>query len=360
MSEAAVQFPCSSCGGQLLFDAESQTLKCRHCAQEKTIEAIVEEPEEHALNFEDDDPSRYDWQTEQQTVSCETCGGQTVVAVSHSSFVCSFCGSAKVLLLTDDNVIRPESLIPFQITKEKALEDFRSWQKKRWFVPNHFKRQEINNRLTGIYIPFWTYDCQTVSVYSADVGTYHYREETRTRTVDGKTETYTETVRYTVWHSTSGSYSLDFDDIRVPASGYYNEDLLERMDDFDLSELVGFKPEYISGFVTERYNVTLEDGWSSAKERIDSTLEDDIRREIGGDEISNLQIGTHYHDPTYKQVLLPIWNADYLYKDKTYPCMINGQTGSVYGKTPKSAVKITLFSLLVVICILLVIYLVTR
>jgi len=357
MTEAVFQFPCKSCGGQMFFDSETHSLKCRYCEIEQPIEAITDMPVEHELNFADDDPSLYDWQTEQQTVKCESCGGQSVAPVSQSSFLCAFCGSAKVLVEQINGLIRPESLIPFSISKQEALEAFGRWKKKRWFVPNVFKKMPIESKLNGLYLPYWTYDASTASVYSADVGVYHYRPETRTRTVNGKTETYTEMVRYTVWHKKSGNYELDFDDVRIPASRYYDDKMLKEIGNYNMAELVGYKPDYISGYMTERYNVSLEDGWSRSKSIIDSTLNAKIRSKIGGDEIRNLRISTQYANLTYKQILLPMWNANYTYRNKSFPYMINGQTGIVKGKTPKSAAKITLFvlSLLAIIALLLLI-----
>lgn len=78
---------------------------------------------------------------------------------------------------------------------------------------------------------------------------------TRTRTVDGKTETYTEQERYTVWHYVSGSYSHFFDDVLIPASGQYDAKLLDRLGDFRLDGLLGYKPDYLSGYVAERYSI---------------------------------------------------------------------------------------------------------
>jgi len=43
---------------------------------------------------------------------------------------------------------------------------------------------------------------------------------------------------------------------------------------------------------------------------------------------------------TYKYILAPIWSASYHYKDKNYQVLINGQTGEVKGRYPKSAAKI--------------------
>lgn len=352
--EAPIRFPCPGCGAQMVFDAESQQMKCTYCGHLAPIDIPedYEEPDEYELDFSDeDDESLMDWGTEQQVIKCESCGAETLIPAQQTALTCAFCGSPKVLPQGSADSIRPESIIPFHITKEKANELFLRWKKKKWFVPNAFKKQRTYTNVTGIYVPFWTFDAQTESDYSAEVGTHHYRTETRTRTVDGKTETYEEQVRYTVWHFTSGSYSKFFNDVLIPASDRHDSRIIERFDDFSLDDLLPYKPEFLSGYVAERYNVSLRDGWSHAKYRIDEDLESRIKSKIGGDEIRNLNIDTEYDDRTYKHILLPLWNATYTFKNKIYHFMVNGETGSVSGKVPRSGWKITFF---VLFCIIVV------
>lgn len=345
-SAAAASFPCAGCGGPMQFDATSQGLKCGYCGAERSIEHLMGEPQEHSYDNEDEtDASLTDWGTERAAVHCESCGGQTLIPAGQTALTCAFCGSHKVLPQGDVDSIRPESVIPFQTSRADALERFRQWKRKRWFLPNDFKKRDVDAQLNGIYIPYWTYDANSYSVYSAERGTYHYRTVTKTRYVDGKPETYTEQERYTVWTWTNGDYERGFDDILIPASGQYDGELMEKLGDFELGRLVGYKPEYLSGFIAERYSVGRREGWETARARADDRLEAEIKGEIGGDEIRNLSIRTNYSDVTYKHLLLPVWNAGYTYKSKPYRYMVNGQTGTVSGKVPRSAAKITLFVL---------------
>ncbi|QAY67286.1 hypothetical protein [Paenibacillus protaetiae] len=349
----AAGFPCPGCGGQMAFDTASQMLKCRYCGSERPIaEGPREQPAEHELNWADEDNAALmDWGTEQQAVKCSNCGGEMLLPARQTAAVCGFCGSPKVLPQGSPGSIRPESVIPFHVSKEQAAQAFQAWRSKKWFVPSEFKKRSVDSRLNGIYVPFWTFDSNTDSSYRAEVGVYHYRQEVRTRVVNGKTETYTENVRYTVWHWTSGTYEHYFDDVLIPASGQYDSKLLYKLHDYRLDQLAAYKPEYLSGFIAERYSVSLKEGWERAESRIQEELAGQIRGLIAGDEVRNLSISTRYSDQTYKHILLPVWNASYKYKDKTYRYMVNGETGSVTGHVPRSPWKITLFTLL---CILIV------
>jgi len=352
-----VTFPCPGCGGPMNFDADSQKLKCAYCGGEEEIAQSSVRPIEHDLDDDKESAERTDWGVKQQVVRCENCGGESIIPALQTATACVFCGSPKVLAQGDPNSIRPETIVPFQLNQKEAAAAFAAWKRKRWFVPNAFKKGNIVSRLTGIYIPYWTYDADTSSVYQAERGDYHYRTETRTRVVNGKTETYTETVRYTVWTPVGGQYDRSFDDVLIPASKQYEGELLEKLGNFRLEKLTGYKPEYLSGFVAERYSLSRREGWLRARQKIDATLAREIQEEIGGDEIRGLVVLTSYYNRTYKHILLPVWNAVYNYKNKLYRYMVNGQTGLVSGHVPRSAVKITLFVLLCAAAALAALYL---
>ena len=48
----------------------------------------------------------------------------------------------------------------------------------------------------------------------------------------------------------------------------------------------------------------------------------------------------HCYNTTYKYLLLPVYIGHSEYKKKLYRFYMNGQSGKVWGKTPKSPVRI--------------------
>src|SRR6185369_13708152 len=102
--------------------------------------------------------------------------------------------------------IKPGSLLPFKITREQADGSFRAWLKSLWFAPSALKHQgKLDAAITGLYIPFWTYDCDANTEYTGQRGEYYYVTETYTVTVNGKPQTQTRQVRHTRWYPTSGA-----------------------------------------------------------------------------------------------------------------------------------------------------------
>lgn len=236
--------------------------------------------------------------------------------------------------------IAPESVIPFKITEKQAMESFSTWIKKRWFSPGKLKTNYKTQKLSGVYVPCWTYDAITDSTYTAQAGDHYYENVTRWVVENGQNKAVTERVRKTRWRNVSGSCRYSFDDVVVNASNKIDQDLFEKTGAFDLSELVHYRPEFLAGFLAQRYSVDLHEGWEKAKSTIEAEIETRIKDSISADEVRYLNTDTTYYNVKYKHILLPQWISSYAYKNKIYRFIVNGQTGTVGGQAPLSIFKV--------------------
>lgn len=342
---------CPNCGGVMDFDPATGGLSCPYCGH---VEQIVKKPEQperaEELDFSTADKTEncY-WGVETKTVLCQACGAESVYDALEISAVCPFCGSNQVMEASDQRTMAPGGIVPFQITDENASTLFKSWIKKKWFCPKLAKESAKAKNFKGVYLPYWTFDAQTTSDYTADYG-----KERRVKRGD-KTEIETD------WYSTKGVYSEFFDDELVCATTNQNQSMLHGIEPFNTAENKSYKPEYIAGFVAERYAIGLKEGWEMAKSSIRFKLSQAITREIKqkkhADSVRNLQITTGFRGVTYKYLLLPVWLSSYKYKDKVYQFMVNGQTGKVSGKTPLSIPKIIITVLAVIAALALLVWL---
>src|SRR5690606_8454905 len=114
---------------------------------------------------------------------------------------CDFCGSPQVLAQEENrNLLRPESLVAFAVDSESARSKFRGWLHGLWFRPNALKREAHVKELAGVYVPYWTFDSDVDSDWTAQAGYYYYETETyTTRDANGNTVTRTRQVRKTRW-----------------------------------------------------------------------------------------------------------------------------------------------------------------
>lgn len=338
-----VEFPCEACGGIMKFSPQAQQVTCVYCGHEMRIPQSAEEVEELDLvaylqQAGDEADMRQD-----TVVACSSCGAQTSFDASVQSDLCPFCGSAIVAKPHADSGIRPKSLLPFAVPREEAVNLFRAWLRSLWFAPNELKTaadQADSSRLNGLYVPYWTYDADTISHYSGERGDDYWETQHYTATENGKTVHKTRQVRKTRWHHVSGVVFQTFDDLLVLASASLPQACTEKLEPWDLANLVPFDETYLAGFRTERYQVPLEQGYERACAMMDSAIERAIRSDIGGDHQRIHSVHTRRQNLTFKHVLLPIWLSAYRFKDKPYRFLVNARTGEVQGERPWSFWKI--------------------
>ena len=86
---------CPSCGSNLVFDPESQSLYCEHCGTKIKIEQGETAKELNLIDGFDKDDNRFD---EESTVfSCDNCGAKVVLKKGQTAKCCPFCGTAHVV-----------------------------------------------------------------------------------------------------------------------------------------------------------------------------------------------------------------------------------------------------------------------
>ena len=234
-------------------------------------------------------------------------------------------------------------MVPFQVGKDAGNAAYRSWLHSRWFAPSDLKHRAEHDGLDGVYVPYWTYDSDSLTHYRGARGTYYYTTESYK---DSQGRRRTKQVRHTRWRSASGTVSLRFDDVQVCASTGLPRNRMAQLEPWDLGGLRPFDGAYLAGFVAERYSLDLEDGWGQAQQIMEGRIASAVRRDIGGDEQRVHSMDVHHRGVTFKHVLLPTWVSSFRYRGKVYRVVVNAQTGEVAGDRPWSVWKIVLFTLL--------------
>ncbi|MFN3557315.1 MAG: hypothetical protein ACK4VN_15250 [Bacteroidales bacterium] len=335
-------FACTSCGADLKFTPGTTLLKCAHCGNENEIpqtEVQIEELDFHAFleKKAEEQP-----ELTQHFVKCDNCGATSTLEPHIRSASCPYCSTPLVVENAhDEKVIQPRLILPFKLTKEQAREQFKKWISKLWFAPNKLKKATLNfDHFKGVYIPYWTYDTDTQTAYTGQRGDHYYVTVPYTVVENGKTVRKTRTERRTRWSFTSGSVNEHFDDILVVATRSLSEKHIYELEPWDMENLANFERSYLSGFITEKYQIGLEEGFDIAKSIAKRTIDNSIRRQIGGDVQRILTSSTRYDNITFKHLLLPVYVSAYRFKKKLYQFIVNGRTGEVQGERPWSIAKI--------------------
>jgi hypothetical protein len=230
----------------------------------------------------------------------------------------------------------PEAVLPFTVDRQAVRAALRAWAASRWFAPSGLQKVSEAESAKSTYLPHWTYDSRTQSHYEGQRGEHYYVTET----YRSNGETRTRQVRRTRWSGASGTVARAFDDVLISGTTKVTAEHLDALEPWPLGDAEPFRPEYLAGHETLRYDVEPEQALDTAKARMAPVIEEDCRADIGGDEQRVEHVDTAYHDLTFKLMLLPVWLACYVYAGKTYNIQVNGRTGEVAGERPYSAAKI--------------------
>lgn len=335
---------CPRCGGALEYDPVTGGLKCPYCDYTEAIHAEEDADDadgsfradgrfvatEHRFTGQEDTAST-DWGTATKTIICKSCGAEIIYDANAIANTCPYCGSVQVMEAGNEQqkVMAPGGVVTFDIDDQKASVLFKNWIGHKFFCPRLAKEGAEPEKFHGVYVPYWTFDAEGSGRYSGQYGKHR-----QVRTKDGKTATKTD------WYSCSGWVQHSFDDVLVPGSERYDRATLQKLEPFRTDRVKPYKPQYLAGFMAERYTVKLTDAWPKAQSIMDGTMKEearcDIQRRHLPDEIGSVRVQASYSNVTYKYLLLPVWISSFRYREKVYRFMVNGQTGKVAGEAPFS------------------------
>lgn len=338
---ATHRYPCPACGADLRFAPGGAGLMCDHCGHEETIERPVAPPAIREMDFRAALARKLP-QTETEdirTAHCDSCGADIEFDPTVHAQECPFCASPVVTDTGAQRRIKPQALIPFALDEAAAQAAMARWLGRLWFAPSGLAQYaRKGRRLAGIYVPFWTYDAATRSAYRGARGQIYWVDRIE-RGKDGERRVRVQKID---WTPVSGRVARVFDDVLVLAAASLPRAHTDALAPWDLSGLAPYAPDYLAGFRAEGYTLSLDAGFTRAREIMDAAIVRDVRLDIGGDRQRINAIDTQVSDVTFKHVLLPVWTAAYRYRGRAYRFVVNGQTGAVSGERPWSAWKIAL------------------
>jgi hypothetical protein len=275
------------------------------------------------------------WGQARNELECEHCGARTSVPPGTLAHSCLFCGSNKVIQRqAPQDMLRPRFVIPFKVDSQECINLVRTWLGSNWMTPASLRQLADLSVLTGIYLPYWTFDAVTSADWKAEVG--HTKIERYRSGGEWKTRTVTE------WRWESGHVEQSFDDILVEGTARISRLLLSRVDNFNLQDLAPYEPDYLAGLHAQAYDVVLEEAWQSARGQMRDQTRLACRNQASTPRIRNFSMTLDFSSESWRYILLPVYLAPYRYLNETYQVIVNGQTGSIAGQRPVDWRKIWL------------------
>ncbi|GAA4423823.1 zinc ribbon domain-containing protein [Bremerella cremea] len=318
--------PCSSCGCPI----EPGDKFCPACGAPHQVTVAEEKktPDDVALK---------------KYFHCQTCGANVSIDPQELSYVCPFCDSTYVVEYSPDVSGRqlPEFVIPFRVTQEMAMEKFRAWIKgNAWYRPGDLHMAEIEDKLRGVYLPFWSFSMLAQSIWNASIGEYWYETETYTTMENGKMVTKTRRVQRTEWWPLSGKHHQYYSGYMISASKGLSQADADRIKPFSPLAAKRYQPYFLAGWAAEEYQMEIEDAKKICYEEFYRRERGNITRFLPGDTSREVNVHTEFSFEHSDLYLLPIYLLTYRYKDQVYRFLVNGQTGLINGDKPVSWTRI--------------------
>jgi Zinc-finger of RNA-polymerase I-specific TFIIB, Rrn7 len=351
------RYPCPACGAKLTYEPRDGFLTCPYCGHKEQIPDSADQIEEHSFEqyLQIRPEQMQQLAANALEVQCESCAALVTFTPPEVARRCDFCGVDIVAQpKLADPILAPEAVLPFCITQSDAGNGLRQWLRTRWFAPNALKEFAQTDAIHGIYLPFWTYDTNTTSFYNGERGDYYYTTQTYTeQDSEGNQVERTRQVRQTNWQPVSGTVTRWFDDVLIAATTSLQQNRLEALEPWDLSELKPYDPAFLSGYKAQRYQIDLPRGFDRVKEIATVAIREDVKHDIAGNEQRIHEINTSYSGITFKHLMLPVYAGAYRLNQKVYQIVVNGRTGEIQGDRPYSLLKIALFVTTIVVILLL-------
>lgn len=335
---SSITYKCPNCGGSLVFDPESGKYACEYCFSKFEKDDLPNEEQS-----EQSEQTKQSGQAEAVEYHCPSCGAEIITDETTAATFCFYCHSPIVLSGKLEGEYLPDGVIPFKITREEAVEKFQEWIGKKKFIPRGFYSKRQIEKLTGVYFPYWLYECETDGSMN---GTAKDLRVWRT----GETE-YTETKTYSIRRAGE----VRFRHLPKTALKKAQNAMLKGIFPYHFEEAEKFHMGFLSGFQAEKRDIDKESLIEEIHQEIREYTEKRMRDTISSHNSFSMDSqNCRIKKEDFQYMLLPVWIMTYRERgSRIFYFAMNGQTGEVIGKLPVHYQKLFLLSAGVFLAVLI-------
>lgn len=356
---ATVNYKCPSCGAPLTFNPDKQQFTCEYCGSEFTeqhIQQIYAEREAKVSQAEKKEKAQEEQKAQQAqqdktdeekafeeeavVYTCPSCGAEVVTTSTTSATMCFYCQNPVVLGGRLSGKFKPDRVIPFQLTNEKAKQKFMEMCGKKKFLAKGFASEQQFEKMQGVYFPYWYVDEQKQAHMMA--------KGNKIRTWRTGNKEYTETSVYGL----ERGGDIVIKNVFERALKSQDRDMLQSVHPYDLTQAKPFSMSYLAGFQAEKRDIEKSDIAQAVQQRMAQYSQQLLKDTMSG--YSGIRVESydeHIDLESWNYTLLPVWIVTYKYKDKIWPFAINGQTGKTYGELPTSKGRLAILVIIIAIII---------
>lgn len=340
----AITYLCPACGAYLRYDGKSGKWVCDFCNSQYTKEELEQKGAQTTQNHapEQDTPDTptehtsevqfsYDEHIADSPVDsshlrayhCPNCGAEIVTDDVTAATFCVFCQNPTVLPQQLSGKYQPAAMLPFATDKKQAQDAFLRLCKGKKLLPKGYTSRQRLEKITGVYVPYWLFDCNAVFDYHATGENHQYWSDSNFN--------YVKTDLYHIHRAGD----MSFENIPLDASENMPDDLMDALEPFDFSKVEPFDLRYLTGYLAEKYTYEPKDLFTRMQNRISDGVEHRAAQEGRHyDNVYGVHCHTDYQSNQQTYLLLPVWMLVSEFQGKKYLFAMNGQTGKIVGELP--------------------------
>lgn len=289
--------------------------------------------------------------TDQLTIKCNACAAEVVINTADSIHArCHWCRQSLSLNSKVPNGAVPDAILPFNVPKEKAVENIREFvEKRKFFALGKFTKEFNPENVMGVYLPYVLVDGNLAAEL-------HGEGEIQTRTWTEKKGNSSKRYYAADVYNVKRSFDFQVDDLTVEASAdKANIQIGVRQDNtnniinailpFDTKNAIPYNSAFMAGYNSERRSLDVNEIAPAVKSQFMS-----IARSVATNsgpqyekrgirwEAEHIEIkGTRW-----ASIYLPVWLYSYYQQDKDlmHYVAVNGRTGETMGSVPVNYPKL--------------------
>ena len=315
---SVIDHKCPSCNANLPYNPTTGKWDCEYCGNSFTLQELIEIEDKNNNIVQELD-----------VYLCPDCGAKVVADENTSATFCVFCGNTNIIKERLIDEFEPDEIIPFKIDKKTATDIYKQSINQKKFLPSKFKKKSTINKITGVYVPFWLFNCEGTCELDTNA-----EKVSSSRRDDHE---YTTTKEYQLLREAK----FNFEKLPIDGLEKLENELIYSVEPFDYKDMQKFNLSYLAGFLAKKYDIDQKKAYEVAEDRMKETIRANLMETMSSySSVSEGKLKVDSKTNGIKYALLPIWLLNVQYKYRNYKCVINGQTGKYHGKYPISILKV--------------------
>lgn len=351
---------CPRCGStEIHYSLSAKALFCSYCRhtwnernaeQAFGLDSAISELRGHTMASGTSDV-REDLTT--VTLKCQGCGAEVVINVEQQVQArCHWCRQTLSINSQIPNGAIPDAVLPFQLTREEAIERIDAFvAKRKTFAHSRFKQEYVPDNVMGVYIPYLVVDGNMHAVLqgTGEVTTRKYTVTTGSGDNKRSTTYYDADV-----YSVQRAFDLLVDDLTVESAERFDarenqqatNNILNAVQPYDTENAVAYNSNYLKNFTSERRDLNVRDVDSEVENRFLAIARAKATPTLGRYDrgVRWEAEGVAVRGTRWVAVYVPVWL--YSYADSatgdslTHYIAVNARNGNTMGSVPVSHPKI--------------------